>query len=203
MAYLYRHIRLDTNLPFYIGIGKDQNYNRAYSKHNRNKYWNNIVNKTEYKVQILFEHDDYNFIKIKEKEFISLYGYSKNGLLCNMTEGGEGLCNPSEEVIQKLSQSKLGNKNPQYEKKWTVEKRQTMSSKMSGINNPNYGKVISKEQKEKIALAQKGRKKSEIEKEKIYSKTRKKIIDVNTGIIYNSINEAAFAFNVKNYTMYS
>lgn len=28
MAYLYRHIRLDKNEPFYIGIGSDSNYNR-------------------------------------------------------------------------------------------------------------------------------------------------------------------------------
>ena len=35
MAILYRHIRLDKNVPFYIGIGKD--IKRAYSKSNRNK----------------------------------------------------------------------------------------------------------------------------------------------------------------------
>jgi hypothetical protein len=32
MAYLYRHIRLDTNQPFYIGIGKEDN-GRAYPVH--------------------------------------------------------------------------------------------------------------------------------------------------------------------------
>ena len=32
MAYLYRHIRLDKNEPFYIGIGSNElnNYKRAY-----------------------------------------------------------------------------------------------------------------------------------------------------------------------------
>lgn len=30
MAYVYRHIRLDKNIPFYIGIGlKDYNYKRV------------------------------------------------------------------------------------------------------------------------------------------------------------------------------
>jgi hypothetical protein len=43
MAYLYRHIRLDKNVPFYVGIGKsDLNFNRAYSNKNRNTYWKNI-----------------------------------------------------------------------------------------------------------------------------------------------------------------
>ena len=32
MAYLYRHIRLDTNEIFYIGIGSDINYKRAFIK---------------------------------------------------------------------------------------------------------------------------------------------------------------------------
>ncbi len=49
MAYVYRHIRLDKNVPFYIGIGKsDLNYNRASSNKNRNPYWHHIVNQTEY-----------------------------------------------------------------------------------------------------------------------------------------------------------
>ena len=44
MPYVYRHIRLDKNQPFYIGIGKEDNgiFTRAYSHKNRNTYWNNI-----------------------------------------------------------------------------------------------------------------------------------------------------------------
>lgn len=38
MAYLYRHIRLDKNEPFYIGIGS--NKARCYTKKTRNKHWN-------------------------------------------------------------------------------------------------------------------------------------------------------------------
>lgn len=40
MAYLYRHIRLDKNQPFYIGISNvDDDYKRAYKRSCRNKYW--------------------------------------------------------------------------------------------------------------------------------------------------------------------
>ena len=36
MAYVYQHVRLDTNEPFYIGIGSDdKNYQRANNKFNR------------------------------------------------------------------------------------------------------------------------------------------------------------------------
>jgi hypothetical protein len=31
-AYVYRHIRLDKNQPFYIGIGRTENYARAFNK---------------------------------------------------------------------------------------------------------------------------------------------------------------------------
>ena len=56
MTYVYRHIRLDKNEPFYIGIGTDLNYKRAYSKHSRNIYWQRVVNKTKYEVEILFDN---------------------------------------------------------------------------------------------------------------------------------------------------
>ena len=52
MAYVYRHIRLDKNEPFYIGIGA--HLKRAYEKTKRNKFWYNVVAKTEYNVEILF-----------------------------------------------------------------------------------------------------------------------------------------------------
>ena len=67
MAYVYRHIRLDTNQPFYIGIGIDNKskYHRANTHHGRNNYWKNIVKKTDYAVEILFEHEDKDFIKQK------------------------------------------------------------------------------------------------------------------------------------------
>ena len=85
--YLYRHIRLDKNEPFYIGIGSKKErlnnfhkisseYERAYTKNKRNIYWKNIVAKTDYIVEILLESDDYDFIKQKEVEFISNYNYT-------------------------------------------------------------------------------------------------------------------------------
>ncbi len=37
MAIVYKHIRLDNDTVFYIGIGKNQK--RPYSKNYRNKYW--------------------------------------------------------------------------------------------------------------------------------------------------------------------
>jgi len=101
MHYLYRHIRLDTNEVFYIGVGTKTRQNvfltlksefyRAYNFRERNTIWKRIAAKTEIKVEILFESDDLVFIQQKEKEFISLYGrmVDNTGSLANLAEGGD------------------------------------------------------------------------------------------------------------------
>lgn len=108
--YIYRHVRLDKNEPFYIGMGtkckncKISEYFRS-NVIDRNIIWKRIVNKTKYKVEILLESDDYEFIKEKEKEFIKLYGRIdlKTGILSNMTDGGDG--NHSWSKERKISHS--------------------------------------------------------------------------------------------------
>ena len=56
MAYLYKHIRLDNNEIFYIGIGtKEDNYKRSSSKSGRSKWWKNIVNK--YDMHVISQED--------------------------------------------------------------------------------------------------------------------------------------------------
>lgn len=91
-AYVYRHIRLDKNEVFYIGIGYSNNYYRAYEKLRRNKIWRSIVAKTEYDVEIIIDNLTWEQACDKEKELIDLYGRKDNrtGTLANMTVGGEG-----------------------------------------------------------------------------------------------------------------
>ena len=109
--YLYRHIRLDKNEPFYIGIGTkselDIKYNifkRASSIFGRNGHWQNIVNKTNYTIQIMYESNCKEEIIEKEKEFIKLYGRRDLGLgtLVNMTDGGEGTGRKNEHNFKKI-----------------------------------------------------------------------------------------------------
>lgn len=102
MAVLYRHIRIDKNEPFYIGIGDKEN--RAYSQRSRNKFWKNIA-KQGYEVEILFEDLTWEQACEKEKEFITLYGRRdlKAGTLVNLTDGGEGaLGRPMTERLKKV-----------------------------------------------------------------------------------------------------
>jgi predicted GIY-YIG superfamily endonuclease len=126
MAYLYRHIRLDKNEPFYIGIGTDKkDYKRAYHKHDRNQYWYNIVDKTPYKVEIMLDNLTKEEAIEKEIEFINLYGRKNlhKGTLCNLTNGGEGTINLSPEIRKKINELKHKpilqfNKQGKLIKKW-------------------------------------------------------------------------------------
>ena len=118
---MYRHIRLDKNEPFYIGIGtKPINYeliptyhktiyHRAYTKtKSRSIHWKNIINKTNYIVQIIYESDCIIEIQEKEIEFISLY----NSSLCNLTSGGHGITSfkHSKEAKLKIRNANIGKK---------------------------------------------------------------------------------------------
>lgn len=124
--FIYRHIRLDTNEVFYIGRGKAytrlrrtknsrthgyvERYYRAYCKANRNVFWDRIVAKTEFEVEIIFEADDIQLIFEKEIEFISLYGRRDlgKGTLVNLSDGGPGPSGMSAESIAKLISSQTG-----------------------------------------------------------------------------------------------
>ena len=118
-GYVYRHVRLDTNEVFYVGVGFDETFSRARKKSGRTQYWKNITNKTEYRIDIMMDDLSKDMTFNKEKEFIKLYGRKDLGLgtLVNMTNGGEsGLGGTSHnkgkklssETCRKMSESRMG-----------------------------------------------------------------------------------------------
>lgn len=146
MAYVYRHIRLDKNQPFYIGIGSDDNYTRAYTKDGRNPYWYNIVNKTSYEVEIIIDNITWGGACEKEKEFISLYRRTKDGgVLCNITLGGEGKLG----VAPKNAFKKGHDMSPMKGKKLDPVLKEKMHSARRGIPSWNKGISPTKETIEK------------------------------------------------------
>jgi len=153
MAYLYRHIRLDKNEPFYIGVAT--HLKRAYDKSSRkNKIWKSIIAKTDYRVEILFDDLTREQALEKEIEFISFYGRIdlKTGTLANYTNGGEelnGLWNKgrkaSEETKAKLREA------AKHKPPMSKETREKLSkSKM--------GHIVSEETRRKLSLINKGKK---------------------------------------------
>jgi|GEM_PF-2331277 len=128
--YLYRHIRLDKNEPFYVGVGTksgkkskrfDTHYKRAFNTQ-RNNIWKGIVERTDYEVEILLESNDKKFIEEKEIEFIALYGriVLETGTLANLHRGG----------------------NYKEGHKLSDEQRANISNRQRGENSPVAKKVI-------------------------------------------------------------
>lgn len=129
MAVVYQHRRLDTNEIFYIGIELDSDKRKAIGLRStkingRNKFWKNIINKTNYSIEILFNDLTNEESKEIEKYLIKFYGRRNLGLgsLVNLTDGGDGAvgCVRSKESNLKTSLS--------------------MKGKNAGENNPMFGK---------------------------------------------------------------
>jgi len=112
MAYVYQHVRKDKNQVFYIGIGSDKKYQRAYDIKGRNKLWYNIIKKTDYIVEIIHDNLSWENACNLEIELIKKYGKKCNntGLLCNLTDGGEGFKFNHSEKSKKQISNKLLNK---------------------------------------------------------------------------------------------
>ena len=113
MAYVYKHTRTDNNQIFYIGIGGNDydSYKRANSTNDRNEWWYKITNKTDYKVEILYDGLEWNEACEKERELIKIIGRRclNEGTLINITEGGEGFRgHHSEETKASISKTLTG-----------------------------------------------------------------------------------------------
>jgi hypothetical protein len=115
MFYVYHHLRLDNNLPFYVGKGCK---NRAFKKDRKNKGWNHIVNKVGFEVEILkyFENEDEALTY--EHELIKIY-QDQNIQLVNQTKYSEGGTKWSytDEVKEKQRLGQIGTKRPKN-KEW-------------------------------------------------------------------------------------
>jgi hypothetical protein len=161
MKLVYRHIRLDTNKVFYIGIGNEK---RPYSKR-RNKHWQNVINKTDYIVEVIAENLSLEDACELEMFLISEYGIEN---LTNINCGGEGQFNPDAETRYKIGSGQRGKKH-------------------------------SEQTRMKMSKSQEGRKHSQESKFKIKEnhKMAKIVLDLQTGIFYDSLLEACSCTNIK------
>jgi hypothetical protein len=131
MSLVYRHRRLDNNKIFYIGVGSNEK--RAYTKRNRSIFWNRIISKSDYCVEIIQNNLSQEDAFELEMFLINIYGRqdNKTGILCNLTDGGEGRSNivVSLNTRKKLSKAALK----------TNKKKLTL---VNNINSTRHKKVI-------------------------------------------------------------
>ena len=137
---VYRHIRLDTNEVFYVGIGKG---NRPYHKR-RNRIWNSITKRTDYRVDVIFDDMTREEACEKEREFIALYGRIdlKTGTLANLTAGGDGgdLSEETKSLLSNAAKQQFGSED--------TRAAQSQLMKEYYANNPEFSKEQSKKLKE-------------------------------------------------------
>jgi hypothetical protein len=203
MSVVYRHIRLDKNEPFYIGIGEKEN--RAYKKNGRSLYWNRIVKKYGYKVEILFDDLTWEEAQEKEKEFISLYGRRdlETGILVNLTDGGE---NPpkmfgnkfnlgrkaSLETRKKRSESLKGRTFSEETRKLKSDiakiKGQRPFQPIGYKHSDEVKKILSEKSKGKIISEETRKKLSEVKKGKTPNNAKSVVIN---NITYKSVSDAS------------
>lgn len=174
MAIVYRHRRLDTNKVFYIGIGKEEK--RAYRKDGRNNYWNNIINKTDYNIEIIAKDIDWEIACELEIFLISEYGI-KN--LSNITLGGEGNLGNLHSIETKriMSEKKIGktpwNKGLKESKKSVEKRKNKLIEYYKNNESHSKNKKFSKESKLKMSKS-----------------NSKPVIDKITNIEYYGLKEA-------------
>ena len=200
MPHVYRHIRLDTNMPFYIGMGFDDNLKRAYEKgFRRSESWNNIANNFGYEVDILFQDIPIDLAKEKEKEFIALYGRVNlgNGTLINLTDGGNGMegWKPTKETLLKMKEAAKVRGTWMLNTPEIIEKRANSmrGKKRTAEQRGNISKSL-KGRKQPIELVEKARATKLLPENVEKSRNQpncKKVICLNNGVVYRSAAEAA------------
>jgi excinuclease UvrABC nuclease subunit len=193
MAVVYTHTRLDNNQVFYVGVGKHSR--RAYSKNSRNSHWYNIVNKHGYKVTITHKDICYEEALSIEKYLVAFYGRKDlgKGSLVNKTEGGDGTLGAivSEETRAKKSVFFKGRKHSEETKAiMSIAQSNRSTETRRRLSDAKRGKLRSEETKAKISLRKMGQRCNS-----------KKVVDINTGIVYKCAIDAADFIGVKPTTL--
>ena len=186
------------------------NKKRPYTKDGRSKFWNNIVNKYGYSVEVLAQNLSLEEAQDLEKLLIKEYGRKDLGLgnLTNLTDGGEGTINVSEEVKKKISERRKGVRNIPIGHKRSADFCKKVSDSKKGKVSTFKGRTHTEEAKAKIRqkrALQVITKESRLKQAKAISggnnPSAKKIIDLKNNVVYNTMKEAAHSISIKYTTL--
>ncbi len=171
-------------------------------------YFHRAINKygkENFEWGIISKHNSLEELNRAEIEMIKRYNTFESGY--NLDLGGKGSVGfkHSEKTKNKMSTSKKGKRNSNYGKVFTKEHREKLSNShkgkscLRGKDSPNYGKKLSSSHKRKIGISGKGRIVSEKTKKKI-SETR--INNKSTAkkyVIISPEKEKFFVYGLRNF----
>lgn len=190
----------------YVGITFDMQ--RRYKQHktarNRCPVFSNAIKKYGFETfdfTVLKENLTQEDAKSLEKKFIEEFNsIVPNGY--NRTKGGDSSVKHTKETIEKIIEKnriyRMNNPHPMKGKKHSEETKQLIresslkrTNRPSGRNHWNYGKTASNITREKM----------KVKNSLGNNPFAKKIIDLNTNIIYSCINEAKLVYNISHSTI--
>ena len=164
--YTYAYLREDRT-PYYIGKGKG---NRIYKRGSRVFAPPKDKSRIIYLKQNLTEEEAFRH----EIYMIAVLGRIDlgTGILHNMTDGGEGISNPSEETRKKISDAQKGKTHTEESRKKMSESKKNISEETrrkigEASKGRNKDRIVSEETRRKMSESGKGRTHSEDSKKKM------------------------------------
>jgi hypothetical protein len=204
---VYRHSRGDDGSVFYVGIGTKS---RPYTKSKRSAYWKNIVSKHGYSIEILAQNLSLEDAIDLEMLLIKEYGRKDigTGILCNLTDGGEGTINVTLEVRKKLSERRRGVRtipvgmirNAEWCRKLSESKKGKVST-FKGKTHTEEAKTLIREKRALQIITKESRLKQAKAISGANNPAAKKILDLENNVIYNTMKEAANSIGMKYTTL--
>lgn len=171
------------NNKIYIGITKTKPEHRwGKKKYEHNMYMKNAINKYGWEnVEhiILYKNLNKEQAEQKEIELIAKYKSNQREFGYNIQNGGNVHC-VSDETKRKISNSIKGEKHYMYGKHQSEETKRKISESKKGNKNM-LGHHHSKETRKKISNKLKGQ----------ISKNRKRVLCIETNIVYDSLHIAS------------
>lgn len=206
IAYIYKI----TNPKNKIYIGSTVNYKRRFAQYrsekstkHQHKLFNSLkkYGYNNHKFEIVCQCDESERNE-KEKYFGVLYNVldRESGLNIRLPKSEDGLPCFSEELRKKISErskTRVGPLNPAWGKKRPDFVAMVKARDKTGKNNPNYGKSMKPHVKEKLKLARK-----KLLEQGIHP-MNKIVIDINTGVFYDSAMQVIKLYGFKKSTFVS
>lgn len=163
----------------YIGSGSC--FQKAIKKFGKVNFHRDIVD-------IAYSNEELND---KEVSYINFFNAVESSDFYNIEIGGQKypLSEHTKKLIKENHADMSGNKHPMYGKHHTEESKKKISEVQKGRTAPNKGKLMSEEQKQKLKEAWKHR--------KVKIGHHRVIKCIETGKLYNSIQEASVDTGIK------